>query len=361
MAPNSCSNGTNVGKRSYTTIDRSKPSTSVTLAGGADFTKQQTIPLSIGFQDDVAGPNPANFVCVKAGADPCNGGYDYLQACSVPGSGGKNTTFSCGVDASQLPDGPVTVCAIAADAAVPDNPSSANQTGSATQANLSNAQCDTVVLDRQGPTLALSASKTLVRSGESVAFSADTSDSGSGLDPSTSSWEFGDGTPASSGGAVSHSFVRPGTYVVTFRAKDQAGNEASAQKSITVEAPPSDGTPTPGGGTPTPEPPVTGDGKLPGVQIGAVRVSVPKSVRLGKVKQLLLRTQADQAGTLTLRLMRGKKVYSRLTVGLAKGETTQRLRLPKGLKRGTYTVKIAFKAAGAGYTAAGTAKVVLKK
>ena len=76
---------------------------------------------------------------------------------------------------------------------------------------------------------------------------------------------------------------------------------------------------------------------------------------------LRLRTQAEQAGTLTLRLMRGKKVYSRLTVGLAPGETTQRLRLPRGLKRGTYTVKIAFKAAGAGYTATSAAKVVLRK
>ena len=353
---NSCSNGTNQGKRAYTTIDRSKPNTSVALAGGADFTKQQTIPLSVGFQDDVAGPNPANFVCVKAGADPCSDGYAHLQACSVPGSGGKNTTFSCSVDASQLPDGPVTVCVIAADAAAPDNPSSANQTGSPTQANLSDARCDTVVLDRQGPSLALNASKTVVRTGEQVAFSADASDSASGLDTSTSSWEFGDGTAAGAGAAVSHSFDRPGTYVVSFRAKDKAGNESVAQKAITVEAPPSGDTPTPGDVTTPPD-----DGRLPGVQIGAVRVSVPKSVRLGKVKQLLLRTQADQAGTLTLRLMRGKKVYSRLTVGLAKGETTQRLRLPKGLKRGTYAVKIAFKASGASYTAAGTAKVVLKK
>ena len=194
--PNSCSNGTNVGKRSYTTIDRSKPSTSVAVAGGADFTKQQTIPVSIGFQDDVAGPHPANFVCVKAGADPCQGGFAYLPECSVPGGGGKSTTFGCGVDASQLPDGPVTVCAIAADAAVPDNPSSADQTRSANQANLSDAKCDTVVLDRQGPTLAVNASKTVVRTGEQVAFSADASDSGSGIDTSTSSWAFGDGTPA---------------------------------------------------------------------------------------------------------------------------------------------------------------------
>ena len=160
---NSCTNGTNEGKRAYTTIDRSKPTASIVAAGGAQSTKQQSIPLSIGFQDDVAGPHPANFVCVKAGADPCESGYNYSPECSVPAGGGKNTTFSCNVDASQLPDGPVTVCVIAADAALPDNPSSANQTGSASQSNHSDTQCDTVVLDRQGPTLAVNASKTVVR------------------------------------------------------------------------------------------------------------------------------------------------------------------------------------------------------
>ena len=360
--PNSCTNGTNEGKRSYTTIDRSKPNASVALAGGAEFTKQETIPLSIGFQDDVAGPNPANFVCVAAGADPCSG-HQYLSDCSVPGGPGKNTTFSCGVDASQLPDGPVTVCAIAADAAVPNNPSSANQTGSPTQANLSNSQCDTVVLDRQGPSLAVNASKTVVQVGEQVALSPEASDSGSGLDSSASRWEFGDGTPAiASGGSVNHSFDQPGTYVVTFRAKDQAGNESTAQKSITVEAAPVDvttplggGTTTPGGGTTTP------GGALPGIQIGSIRLVVPKSVRLGRAKQLVLRAQAEKAGVLTLRLTRGKKVYSRLTVGVAPGETTQRLRLPKGLKRGSYAVKITFKQTGVSWSTAGTAKVTLRK
>ena len=350
---NSCSNGTNEGKRTYTTIDRSKPNASVALAGGADFTKQQTIPLSLGFQDDVAGPNPANFVCVKTGADPCT--HQFRQDCSVPAGPGKSTTFSCGVDASQLPDGTVTVCAIAADAAAPDNPSSANQTGSATQANLSSSQCDTVVLDRQGPTLAVNASKTVVQTGEQVALSADASDSGSGMDTDTLVWEFGDGKPAAAGGAVSHSFDQPGTYTVSFRAKDKAGNESVAQKSITVEAPPSGGTPPPSGGTPP-----AGGGPLPGVQIGSIRLIVPKSVRRGKARQLALRARAEQAGVLTLRLTRGGKVYSRLTVGLSPGETTQRLRLPRGLKRGTYAVKIAFKAKGTTYTVAGTVKIAVK-
>jgi len=359
---NSCTNGANTGKRTYTTIDRSKPSASVALAGGADFTKQGTIPLSIGFQDDVAGPNPANFVCVAAGPGPCTG-HQQMASCSVPGGPGKSTTFSCDADASQLPDGPVTVCAIAADAAVPNNPSSANQTGNASQANLSNSQCDTVLLDRQGPSLALNVSKTVVQTGEQVSLSADATDSVSGVDTSASSWDFGDGKPATPGASVSRSFDQPGTYVVTFHAKDKAGNESSAQKTITVEAPASGGTAPAAGGTPPTGggTPPAGSGALPGVQIGALRVSVPKSVRIGRAKQIVLGAHTEQAGVLTLRLVRGKKVYSRLTVGLSPGDTKQRLRLPKGLKAGTYAVKITFKPAGASWSTAGTKKVVLRK
>jgi hypothetical protein len=46
---------------------------------------------------------------------------------------------------------------------------------------------------------------------------------------------------------------------------------------------------------------------------------------------------------------------------LASGESTQRLRLPRGLKPGIYTVKIAFKPAGANWSTAGAAKVVFRK
>jgi hypothetical protein len=153
--------------------------------------------------------------------------------------------------------------------------------------------------------------------------------------------------------------------VVKFRVKDAAGNESVAEKAITVEAPPSDGTSTPGGGTSTPgdgsTPPVAGDGPLGGVKIGSVTVVVPKRARLGKAKQLVLNTRTDQAGALTLRLVRGKKVYSRVSARLAPGDSKHRLRLPRGLKPGTYTVKIAFKPSGASWSASGSAKIVLKK
>ena len=57
----------------------------------------------------------------------------------------------------------------------------------------------------------------------------------------------------------------------------------------------------------------------------------------------------------------GRRIDVSISMGLSAGETEQRLRLPKGLKPGTYVVKITFKAKGTSYTAAGTAKVALRQ
>src|SRR5215212_10067624 len=43
--PNSCSAGTLLGRRAYTTIDRSKPSAAMTLAGGAAYTRDAKVAL----------------------------------------------------------------------------------------------------------------------------------------------------------------------------------------------------------------------------------------------------------------------------------------------------------------------------
>jgi hypothetical protein len=367
--PNSCSMGTMIGKRSYTTIDRTKPTVSVTAAGGAEAVKQGQIPVSIGFQDATAGPYPSTFLCVEAGTGPCEGQHLYSSACSQPSDGSKNTTFSCTVDASALPDGPVKVCAQSADASVPDNPSSADQSRSASQANISNSTCDTVLLDRNGPQLTVTASKTAILAGESVAFAAAVSDAVSGVDENTHRWEFSDGAAAIAGNVATRTFDKPGTYLVTFRATDAAGNQATSKKTITVTARPGSGggtaTPPPSGGSGTPgtpgPAPVTGTGSLKRVQVGDLTVLVPKKAKLGKAKKLVLGARARKGGKLTIRLTRGKKVLSRLTARLSAGESKQRLRLPRKLKAGTYSVKISFKANGTSWSATGTAKLALKK
>jgi hypothetical protein len=121
---------------------------------------------------------------------------------------------------------------------VPNNPSSASQTGTSVHANRSDAQCDTVVLDRQAPALALGASKTTVLTGEQVAFSSEASDAGAGLDNTSMRFELGAGAAPIAASSVSHAFAEPGSYVVTLRVKDRAGNQAVAQKVVTVEAAP---------------------------------------------------------------------------------------------------------------------------
>jgi hypothetical protein len=272
--PNSCSMGTMLGRRSHTTIDRSKPAVAVTAAGGDATTKSGSIPVSIAFSDDVAGPYPSTWTCVTAGSDPCTQ-FDFSADCSAPGTPGKSTTFSCTADASQLPDGPVTVCARSADASVPDNPSSATQTSSAAQANISEAQCDTVTARPERP-----------------------------------------------GAGPRHPrprHPRPG------RAESRHDPRHGR---------PSDRQPHP-----------------PGAQADQDRQG--EAARRGRSRRpgRAALAQPDPR----------QKVYSRLSVGLSEGQTKQRLRLPKRLKAGTYTVKIAFKASGAGWAATGTTKVSARR
>ena len=125
--PNSCSMGTALGRRASTTIDRSKPSTSIALAGGAAATKDAKVAIQVAFSDDVAGPFPANFMCFQFGgaSNICDAGagfiYGYNSACSAPGGGGTSTTFTCTADfgsgANPAPDGPVWACVVAAEIA----------------------------------------------------------------------------------------------------------------------------------------------------------------------------------------------------------------------------------------------------
>ncbi len=55
-------------------------------------------------------------------------------------------------------------------------------------------------------------------------------------DPTTSTWDFGDGT-AGAGSPVDHSFAAPGTYVVTLKVRDALGLVSTATTTVTVRAP----------------------------------------------------------------------------------------------------------------------------
>jgi hypothetical protein len=386
--PNSCSMGTQLGRRAYTTIDRSKPATTIALAGGAASTRDAKVAIQVGFADDVAGPFPANFMCFQFGgtSNICDSSagfiYGYTSACSVPGSGGKSTTFTCTADfgsgANPAPDGPVWACVIAADASIPDNPSGPNQGSTAEKANLSDAKCDGVLLDRTAPQVSISAAAS-AKVGDLVSFAAQASDATSGL-AGGYEWTFGDNTGGGSGETVNHTFTQPGTYEVQVKAADAAGNSGTATKLVTV-APASTGGgaggggtggggPTPGGSTggstsgggsaggdgPSDDP--SGDDASSDDSDAGLEVDAPRKVKLGKTKALRLALTADARGRASFALVRAGRVLARGGANLKAGTTAYRLKLPRKAKPGTYLLRITFTPAG-GEPTTSTRKVKL--
>ena len=336
--PNSCSVGTMLGRRGYTTIDRSKPTAALQQAGGAAFVSDGKVPVKIDFADDVAGPFPANFVCFRAGDGPCDTTagdvYGYNASCSVPGSAGKSTTFICTADYGAMPDGGLTACVIAADASIPDNPNGSNQTSTADKANLSNASCDSVVVDRTPPTVSIAVASTTVKVGDLVSLQASASDATSGL-AGAGQWTWGDNTAGASGDAVTHTFTQPGTYEVALTVADAAGNAATARQAITVAAvtaPPGGGTTPPGGGG-TAEP-----AEEPSLELYA-----PRKARV-RARSIPVELTASDAGRVQLALTRGSRVVARAGVRLDEdGTADYRLKLPKGSRAGSYTLKATYR------------------
>lgn len=241
--PSSCTDGQNTGKRTSTTIDRSKPVTSIQLAGGADATGSTLLPVSITYQDGHSQPYPANFLCVAPGNNPSEACadriYGYDAGCSRPAASNRTTTFECRVETSGItpPDGRLFACVTSADSAVPDNPTSPDQTAQAGRANLSEKTCDSVILDRAAPAATIRTPSTTVNRGQGVAFEAEVSDVTSGIATDTVRWVWNDGTPATSGGSVTHAFAAAGTYTVQLEVADAAGNKTVVSKEITVVDP----------------------------------------------------------------------------------------------------------------------------
>ena len=380
--PNSCVMGTTLGRRSHTYIDRTAPSISVSLAGAAATTKSATVGLHIDFQDANAGPFPANFICLKAGADPAAGcTLSYSPACSVAANSSKNTTFDCQVDASALPDGPIGVCVKAADGAVPDVNGNSNQSGSATSANISSQQCDTIVLDRAAPSVTAGASKLSALTGEAINFTAQANDATSGVS-GVATWKWADGTGDGSGNATTHSFAQAGTYVVQARVADAAGNVGVGEVTVTVSAPPANPAPSdPGTSNPqptNPEPtnpgpsdpgtsdpvsptPVTPNPSQPSAADKLTLLVTKKFVLKKKRRALPVDLTTRRSGRILLRLVRRGQVVARLQTSVRSGLSAKRLRLPRKLRAGTYALEYSFLPANAADPITGRKKVKFVK
>ena len=151
------------------------------------------VALQVDFSDDVAGPFPANFLCFQfGGTRPASATRRRLhlrlqrRPARCPPAAASRRRFTCTADygsgASPAPDGPVWACVHRRrrrDPGQPDEPEPERQ--SADKANLSDPQCDGVVLDRTAPAAAIAASATAAKVGDLVTFQAQASDATSGV------------------------------------------------------------------------------------------------------------------------------------------------------------------------------------
>ena len=404
----SCYDADQTGKRAFTTIDLTKPSIVVKIDGGAEWSKTGKLNYRIDYSDNLAFPFPANFLCRDIGTAPAqacaNTTHQYNEACSVPVGGMKKSTyFDCNEDLSgaNVADGPVTLCAVAADAAIPDNPNSSNQAGSATQANLSNRVCDSITIDRTAPAVSIGAAATEVFVGDLVNVTAQASDATSGLS-GTYAWTWGDSPSEGTDAADAHTFTQPGTYQVRVKTTDRAGNEVAATKIITVKARPDTGTPgggntgggntgggssgggdtgsgtsggttgggttggTTGGGTSvgaaqTPSAPVTAGGGSQAAAAPGLAISAPKRLaRSRKGGALTVTLRPGGAGRATLALVRGIRTHAQGAVVIDRAGTLRyRLKLPRRLPAGVYRLKVAWTPAGATAATTQTLKVTV--
>ena len=86
----------------------------------------------------------------------------------------------------------------------------------------------------EAPTATFVYSPTAPTAGQAVFFNATVSMPGTGHRIVSYRWDWGDGTPVSSGSTVSHTFTAVGTYVVVLTVTDEAGQEGTKSVEVIV-------------------------------------------------------------------------------------------------------------------------------
>ena len=154
-------------------------------------------------------------------------------------------------------------------------------------------------------------------------------------------WEFGDGSVAQ-GATVTHAYAAAGTFTVTVRARDAAGNTATATRAITVADPPpaavAPAPPAPDAGIPPA--PIAGGAASPAARLtllGLPRRAV--SLRAAK-RQVRFRARSTVAGRARFELRRGRTVVAARTLTLRAGQTrTVTLTVPRRTSPGSLRLR----------------------
>jgi PKD repeat protein len=295
-------------------------------------------------------------------------------------------------DFTTEPDGPVYLCASAADQSIPDPDPTANETTIfathvnqlinpatgqgwvAGNANLADNSCGSVILDRGAPTVTPQASTTSPHTGDLVTFTSSASDGLSGI-VEPYSWDFGDNTPVKQGASTTHTYTAPGTYHAVLTGQDAAGNPGTGSVDVvvtnaTTQPPvnpgPPDGSPDDDGTVvkPPDADEIGGDGGTRTTTVGTLKVIAPKKQQLGKKKTppILLALTVTQPGTFQAALTKGPKIVAEGTAVLAAAGTVGfKLNLPKKLEAGKYQLQLTYVPQGAATGTTGSVPIKFLK
>jgi PKD repeat protein len=195
------------------------------------------------------------------------------------------------------------------------------------------AQTDAVgvsLRDGAGPQLRSLSVPDAAVAGQAASFSVAPVDVASAVASTT--WDFGDGTPAASGPSAAHAYAAPGTYDVTVTASDTLGQPTTATRRVAVAAAPS--TPAPAA-PPAAAPPIAAPKPLAKLKSATV------------IKLTAPATSCSSRRTLTLRFAapKGTKI-TKAVVKLGGKSTTYKGKKVKpkidlrGLPKGKFTVKV---------------------
>ena len=372
-ASGSCEAAAASVKRTASTIDRTKPVVAVTVNGGAPVTRGPLISVRIDYTDNLSFPFPANFVCLRSAVDlatakaQCDSStaqapqYAYDQNCSsssVPGVGdnARVNVFQCSIEPGpDTPDGPVTFCVISADGAIPDNPLAANQAQPADRANLSASACGSAALDRTSPALSVNLPP-VVRAGRPATFSASAQDAIAGLSGDIA-WDWGDGSPVSTGMAPAHTFRDVVPSTVTATVSDAAGNVGKASAVVKPTYGPATADGVSGATTTTSAKTLTNaqllrragaGGRLAKLTVGAMTLTLPRRVALhAKGSVVPLRAVIGQVGDVSLSLRIGRRRVAVAGLHIAvPGNVLIGLKVPKGVPAGRARLSVRFTPTG---------------
>lgn len=203
------------------TQDGRAPSGSLVLAGGATFVRTLDVPAGVSASDP--GPSASGPGYVAFGGAGRRGGCAVLAGCAEPLASGLTVRVAGGAD------GPRTVEARVYDRARGPADDAGATTIGTPPGNVSAPFQDTVVLDRTPPYIFMRISTVRVTVGAPVTFDASqsTDPNGSGVQPTSGEWTFGDGGRAT-GLVAAHTYPRAGRFALGFSVADQAGNVALA-------------------------------------------------------------------------------------------------------------------------------------